>query len=664
MKLLDYGPEISRLRRVARACAAGEMSRTQYRETRRRVLDELVKSRSASDDTVRRLAGDTTVRRDVVDLGPPQIARSSWPWIWLVAAMVALLFAATPSNALAADAQLARDIQIEPVPQRDLNPLTATRHQVEAVRWSPAVPLRALSQEAVNAFLNEQLHRQQHAEQPAEHGFSGRELEQVGRFLDALGVHNPNTRLSLEDVRDLQAMIESQKRRRGITVSQLELIAENLQAFVRDHGYPLARAYVPTQSSVDGVVELAVELGVLSEVVVQAGSGLSAAQSASVAEQMQTLVGAPVYGDAVKTRLNLLNRIGQQTLQAGFRAGADVGGSDMVLHYRDAAKFAGVVSVDNHGLEAFGAERLRYRGGSSGLWRGVDHLSVSLSATAGDENHYVGGIAYTSPLESRNMTLSAGLSLADAQFQGGGQQDITGDGVVAHAQLLTTPLFTRVKRREYRYRVGLQQWDWQRDATALLEQDVWYVGAGVQGHRLWDQQRLALQGQVDVTAGGLDGALATQDDNFIRIHGGARLWSPWQAFDRTLKLLVETRFQLSAASLPASQRFVVSSPAHNPGLEYGSSYADSAVEVSTQVRVPLNMGELGVFLEQSYGENNADDTWVQLSTFGVSWEATLWRQAQRAVSTELKLGYPLAHKSNGGLDDDGAQLYWSLSMSH
>ena len=45
MKLLQLSPEVTRLRRVARACAAGELSRIEYRQARREVIYKFAKRR-------------------------------------------------------------------------------------------------------------------------------------------------------------------------------------------------------------------------------------------------------------------------------------------------------------------------------------------------------------------------------------------------------------------------------------------------------------------------------------------------------------------------------------------------------------------------------------------------------------------------------------------
>ena len=64
-----------------------------------------------------------------------------------------------------------------------------------------------------------------------------------------------------------------------------------------------------------------------------------------------------------------------------------------------------------------------------------------------------------------------------------------------------------------------------------------------------------------------------------------------------------------------------------------------------------------------FGEDNGVGAWQHLTTFALNLEADLYRDDSGVVSSALKLGYPLSHKSNGVLDDDGAQVFWSLNYA-
>ena len=64
MSLLQLSPEAVRLRRIAKACAAGEMSRVEYRQVRREMIDQFAgPGVPLSEPTLSRYPADMTERR-------------------------------------------------------------------------------------------------------------------------------------------------------------------------------------------------------------------------------------------------------------------------------------------------------------------------------------------------------------------------------------------------------------------------------------------------------------------------------------------------------------------------------------------------------------------------------------------------------------------------
>lgn len=64
MSLLPLSAEVVRLRRVAKACQAGELSRLEYRESRREVIRKFTAgNNSLNEDTVPRFDLEATLRR-------------------------------------------------------------------------------------------------------------------------------------------------------------------------------------------------------------------------------------------------------------------------------------------------------------------------------------------------------------------------------------------------------------------------------------------------------------------------------------------------------------------------------------------------------------------------------------------------------------------------
>ena len=102
MSFLKFEPEVARLRRIGKACAAGEVSRVAYRQARRRVIDALVQSEASDlESTVQRKNEgqqereqdrDVTRRRQYGSVSVVEVEKHSETRTWvLLACAIALM---------------------------------------------------------------------------------------------------------------------------------------------------------------------------------------------------------------------------------------------------------------------------------------------------------------------------------------------------------------------------------------------------------------------------------------------------------------------------------------------------------------------------------------------------------------------------------------------
>lgn len=647
MKLATYSPEVSRLRRVAKACAAGELSRSEYRDVRRKVIVGMTGEGALDEATRPRFLEETTVRRAIPLYRSTESAKRQ-PMLWFLLFCLLLVGLSVPA--------VGWGQVIPPVAERVKS--GGDRYQVDSVVWSQSEEL--FNQDEVGRLLEDGLQELTQEGAQGQHGFSASELEEVGRFLNAIGVHDERTQLSVEDLEDLKALVAVQKNRRGLNVNQIERLAGRLQDYVRAQGYPLAIAYVPSQTIHDRTVQLEVTLGTVSDVLIaDSSSGLSGDQGLAVANQLAVLKGKPVARAEVETQLNILNRNPAYSVQAGFRPGQSVGDTEVNVHVRREQDHQFAVQIDNHGVEDVGEERITLTAGHSDLVRSGDRLSVALNSSVESDGQQYGGLRYTT--QGFDRTIESSLAYADVSL-GGGR---SADGLLFDSEVIDTRLFTRQRRSEFVYRAGWHDVDAEQSGT----ETTWFVGAGWQGHRLWDVQKIALNAEVGLRTGGVSQDDTNVDDRFWRIDGNAFAWMPIDVpkVSSDARLVMHTRWQWTTDDLSATQRFSASSARHNSGLPVGSLLTDSAVELGVAVRIPQklgpNLGHWSLGLDTMFGEDNGSGAWQHLTTFAINLEADIYRDDSGVVSSTLKLGYPLSHKSNGVLDDDGAQVYWSLKYA-
>ncbi len=643
MKLTTFTPEVSRLRRLAKACAAGEVSRTEYRAARRRVIEALSRD-PLRDDTIPRFDGDTTVRRSVI---APEVMERKYGipwWAWFV--MGALLVMAAGAAAET----------IPPLKDRK----ASQTYAVERVLWTPASELRGLESSEVQAVLDGSLKATLGEQRPQQHGFTDDELKQVGRFLNAVGVHEER-QLRMEDLQDLNALIARQKRARGISMVQLEAVADDLEAWLVKAGYPLARVYIPAQEVIAGEVQLGVQVGVVSEVVAVNDSTLSSREQKLLA-QVEPLLGQRVEKSEFETRFNLINRNGA-ALQAAFRPGETVGSTELNVRMNPERQWQTNVFVDNHGAERLGEERLTASVKALDMIFGGDAFDGYVRTHLDGDGALGWGLGYRTPHPDKNLTLGGGLQMSEVDSSDIG---LEGQAARLHFDVLDTQLFRRSERLERKLRIGYDSLEW--DDTDLEEQSV-YASIGLAGHRLFDSAKWALEGQADLIVGDQSESFGAEDGLYWGLAASGSAWTPLNVLGGA-KLILDSRLLYSTDALPVVQRLQISTVERNAGLDRGAPRADRGVEVSAALRWSKPSGEWWVSLDTGYGEAEyvlgADltlldrDVWYQLSTFGGGWQYSLAAPGDATLTSRIAVGYPVAHKSNYQLDDDGVQVYWSL----
>jgi len=64
MSLLRLSPEVARLRRIGKACSVGELSRSEYRQARRRVIDQFIERETDDLESTVQREKDIELERD------------------------------------------------------------------------------------------------------------------------------------------------------------------------------------------------------------------------------------------------------------------------------------------------------------------------------------------------------------------------------------------------------------------------------------------------------------------------------------------------------------------------------------------------------------------------------------------------------------------------
>jgi hemolysin activation/secretion protein len=147
------------------------------------------------------------------------------------------------------------------------------------------------------------------------------------------------------------------QRDQGMTIGQIALVAEEVTKYYRDRGYILARAIVPAQEVVDGIVTIHVLEGRLAQVTPQNNVRYD---SEAVTAPFDAALGKLVTVERMEQGLLTLGKYPGMLATGVFRPGPGVGTTEMILNVQREDPFGWSARTDNHGSTFTGRYRLLF----------------------------------------------------------------------------------------------------------------------------------------------------------------------------------------------------------------------------------------------------------------------------------------------------------------
>jgi len=187
---------------------------------------------------------------------------------------------------------------------------------------------------------------------------SGYTISELGEVSDMLGkIEEETTGRHVEpvDVQRLVWLVREQRTKRGITLGQIETVANTITQFYRERGFVLAKAYIPKQEVRDGVVNLTVLLGMLGDVQV---SGNKLYGTKTLGSAFDDMMGKPVTSAAIEEKLFLINDYPGIFVDGHFEPGLQVGDTRLNVTVKNETRYNADLRVDNHGTKDTGLYRL------------------------------------------------------------------------------------------------------------------------------------------------------------------------------------------------------------------------------------------------------------------------------------------------------------------
>ena len=191
------------------------------------------------------------------------------------------------------------------------------------------------------------------------------------------------------------------------SLAELDAAAARITNFYREHGYVVARAYLPEQEIKDGVININVLEGTIGQRSINNQARLtddSATSYLSGSKSGDLLQSKPID----RALLLLADTPGVGGSRATLQPGASVGTSDLLFELAPAAAFSGDVELDNYGNRYTGSNRAGAALAFNSPLKIGDQITLRAVATNQDMDY--ARIAYAFPLGGSGLRAGAAYS--------------------------------------------------------------------------------------------------------------------------------------------------------------------------------------------------------------------------------------------------------------
>lgn len=230
-----------------------------------------------------------------------------------------------------------------------------------------------------------------------------------GKVLVRSIVITGNEEVSTADLQPLVADLVGAEQ----TLGQLAAAARRITAYYREHGFAVARAYLPAQDITAGAVIISVIEGRIASHTINNQSRVSDARAQGYFDRIKD-------GDVIKSAqidrglLLLQDTPGVGGSRATLQPGASPGTAELLIEVEPAKACTGHVVADNYGNRYTGAYRLAGAITFASPFKIGDELTIN-ALTSGAQLNY-GRVSYQRPVGRRGLRLGAAGFSTDYQL--------------------------------------------------------------------------------------------------------------------------------------------------------------------------------------------------------------------------------------------------------
>jgi len=375
-----------------------------------------------------------------------------------------------------------------------------------------------------------------------------------------------------------------------LNLHDLNKAADTITAFYHERGYTLARAVIPAQRVVDGVVIIHIVEGRIGKVTFRGNkrhsSDFLAARTALIKPGML------VTTNRLENNLLLLNDLPGLSAKVVLEPGAEFGATDAEIKLTERL-FSGSASVNNYGRKETGQNKLELALNVNSPFGWGDQLALSGSNTQHKLIRYWKA-GYSLPLNTVGTRLALGTS--KAAYDVSGALAVLGiAGEVKTTEFVLSHPFVRSRQENQSLSIGVKRSHLVQDAlaTRISDNRINVLTATYQINHIHDDASVTNASFGLATNFKKVKSATQQDALFARLELDVNHVSPFmQQWDIYLRgNLVHSR-----EMLPDTEKFSLGGPGSVRAYRPSEVRGDSGYLATMELRRPFAvMGKMGVF---------------------------------------------------------------------
>jgi len=480
---------------------------------------------------------------------------------------------------------LLRDLDVPAVRDRSPDPAAGPRLAVSEFRIQGLVefPELGITREALTQLVENIRFIIMGEGKLLESGYTVDELGEISDLLVEIEEETLERHVSPLEVQKLVWLIREQRGKRGVTLGQIEAVANKITGFYRERGFILAKAFIPKQRVRDGVVSLTLLLGMLGEVSIKNNDMYDAETLRSVFDDLLT---KPVTNKAVEENLFIINSFPGINVDGYFEPGYQVGDTRLNINVKNEARYNANLRADNHGTDESGLYRFYADFQVNNLLGIADYMKIGLLQAKSPNNTTYWQLAFESNFFSPRFR--AGIESSRNQFVVNqtisSNSDLSGEVNVLGLYGKYIQKRGRTENSGYELRAETIKSDVQIGSFTDKNDELRHISIKYNLDYLNDENKRLHEGSIKYTRGKFEtGKEKGQDENYNILSGNYTLLTFLQVpfTESASRFIFRSNLQYSGTNLSAIARFSLSGPTRVRGFSPSFFTADDALYFGT-----------------------------------------------------------------------------------